>query len=279
MRAGGEPGGRWLRTLDGARARAIARLGEPRAHPGRRGVALYALWQVVLIAICFLVYFGVRGLTTGAVARANDNARRLVDAEGALGVMWEEGSQAVIAGHDALVTLANWVYIYGHLPLLAVTACWLFAWRGERFLVLRNAIFISGAIGMVIFATFPMTPPRLEILGVIDTVSERSHSYRAIQPPALTNQYAAFPSLHFGWNLLLGIVMVGAVRHMGAKLLWAATPVAMALAVVLTGNHYVLDVVAGGVVALVGLLAAEYLHRRPLFTVPRFVPPGVGDRG
>ena len=259
----------------GAR-RTVARHDSPRTHPGTRAVALYALWQIVLIGICFLVYFGVRGLTTGAVARANENARSLVDLEGTLGILWEKGSQATIIGHDALVTLANWVYIYGHLPLLAVTACWLFARRGERFLVLRNAIFISGAIGIVIFAAFPMTPPRLEILQVIDTVTERSHTYRAIQPPALTNQYAAFPSLHFGWNLLLGIVMVGAVRNIGAKILWAATPVAMALAVVLTGNHYVLDVVAGGVVALAGLVAAEYLHKRPLFAVPRFVPPGVG---
>ena len=262
----------------GAR-RTIARHGSLRTHPGRRAVALYALWQVVLIGICFLVYFGVRGLTTGAVARANENARSLVDVERSLGILWEEGFQATIAGHGALVTLANWVYIYGHLPLLAVTACWLFARRGERFLVLRNAIFISGAIGMVIFATFPVTPPRLGILELIDTVTDRSHAYRAIQPPALTNQYAALPSLHFGWNLLLGIVMVGAVRHMVAKIAWAATPVAMGLAVVLTGNHYVLDVVAGGVVALGGLLAAEYLHRRPLFAVPRFVPPGVDGGG
>jgi membrane-associated phospholipid phosphatase len=248
----------------------------PRPRPSRRAVALYALWQVVLIGVCFLVYFGVRGLTTGAIARADENARRLVDGERAVGLLWEEGSQAAIAGHGALVTLANWVYIWGHLPLLAVTACWLFARRRERFLVLRNAIFISGVIGMVIFAAFPVTPPRLGILEVLDTVTDRSHTYRAIQPPGLTNQYAAFPSLHFGWNLLLGIVMVGAVRHTAARILWAATPVAMALAVVLTGNHFVIDVVAGGVVALAGLLAAEYLHRRPLFPVPRFVPPGVG---
>jgi membrane-associated phospholipid phosphatase len=50
----------------------------------------------------------------------------------------------------------------------------------------------------------------------------------------------------------------------------------MALAVVLTGNHFVIDVIAGGLVALMGLVLAEYLHRRPLFAVPRFVPPGIG---
>jgi hypothetical protein len=247
---------------------------EPR--PSRRAVVIYALWQVVLIGACFLVYFGVRGLTTGATVRADENARWLVDVERQLGLLWEEGSQGAIVGHDMLVTLANWVYIYGHLPLLAVTAAWLFARRGERFLVLRNAIFISGAIGMVIFATFPVTPPRLGILAVLDTVTDRSHSYRALQPPALTNQYAAFPSLHFGWNLILGIVMVGVVRHTAAKIFWAATPVAMALAVVLTGNHFVIDVIAGGLVALMGLVLAEYLHRRPLLAVPRFVPPGIG---
>ncbi len=239
-----------------------------------RTVLLYALWQVALIAIFFLIYFGVRGVTTGAIGRANANARDLVDLERRLGVLWEQGLQRHIIDTDWLVTLANWVYIWGHLPLLAGTAIWLFRKRGERFLVLRNAIFISGLIGLLIFWRFPVTPPRLGILDIVDTVTARSDAYRAIQPPKLTNKYAAFPSLHFGWNLILGVVMSGCVRHLASRVLWAATPVAMAAAVVFTGNHFVIDVVGGGILALGGLAAAAYLHRRPLLAIPRFVPPG-----
>lgn len=238
----------------------------------RSAVWQVALWQVLLIALFFLVYFGVRGLTTGAVAQADANARDLVDLEHALRIAWEEGLQDAIVGSGWIVALANWVYIWGHLPLLAVCAAWLFMRHGERFIVLRNAIFISGLIGLVIFWAYPMTPPRLGILDVLDSVTDRSNSYRAIQPPGLTNKYAAFPSLHFGWNLLLGVVMAGAVRRWVPRLVWFLTPVAMAAAVVLTGNHYILDVVAGGVLALVGFAIAVRLHRRPLVALPRLVP-------
>lgn len=239
-----------------------------------RTVVLYGLWQVALIAIFFLIYFGVRGVTTGAVGRANENANDLVALERRLGLLWERGLQDAIINTDWLVTLANWVYIWGHLPLLAGTAIWLFRKRGERFLVLRNAVFISGLIGLLIFWRYPVTPPRLGILDVVDTVTDRSDAYRTIQPPRLTNKYAAFPSLHFGWNLILGVVMWGCVRHTVSRVLWAASPVAMAAAVVLTGNHFVIDVIGGGVLALGGLAAAAYLHRRPLLAIPRFVPPG-----
>jgi membrane-associated phospholipid phosphatase len=241
-----------------------ARLSQTQAarRAARRGLPIYGLWQIALVGIAFIVYFGVRGLTAGDVAQADANARWLVNVEQALGLAWEESLQAAIDGSTAIVNVANWVYIWGHLPLLAITACWLYYRRTERFLLLRDAIFISGLVGMVIFATFPMTPPRLGILDVLDTVTDRSSSYRAIQPPALTNKYAAFPSLHFGWNLLLGMIMASDARHVGVRLFWALTPAAMAFAVVATANHYVLDVVFGAVVALLGYGAAILLRRR-----------------
>ena len=64
------------------------------------------------------------------------------------------------------------------------------------------------------------------------------------------------PSLHFGWNLLVGIVVWRMTSSRALKAGAAVAPVAMALAVVATGNHYVADVVAGGAVALVGLASA-----------------------
>ena len=73
-------------------------------------------------------------------------------------------------------------------------------------------MFISGLIGFAFFAAFPVAPPRLADRGIVDTVTEYSESYRALQPPALTNKYAAFPSLHAGWNLV-GIVLFQATTH------------------------------------------------------------------
>jgi hypothetical protein len=120
---------------------------------------------------------------------------------------------------------------------------------------------ISGAIGLLVFVTFPVAPPRLADSGMLDTVTLHSHSYRVLQPSAFTNQYAAMPSLHVGWNLLIGIMLVRAGASTVARVFGVLSPVAMALAVVLTANHYLLDVLAGVVFALIGLMLARRLAR------------------
>lgn len=114
-------------------------------------------------------------------------------------------------------------------------------------------MFISGAIGLVIFAAFPVAPPRLFDIEYIDTVTLQSHSHRVLYPPGLVNAYAAVPSLHFGWNLLVGMTWFRIARRRVWRIAGVVMPAAMAWAVVVTANHWVVDVVAGGVVALSSL--------------------------
>lgn len=218
--------------------------------------------EVALITGAILAYFGVRNLTAGNVDPAFDNAERIYDLEQDLGIAWEDELQDVVLGYDRLVDVANWVYIWGHWPVILGAAVALFLLRRDRYVLLRNALFVSGAIGFLFFALFPVAPPRLLDLGLVDTVTERSHAYRALQPPGLTNQYAAFPSLHAGWNLLVGVVLVLAFSHVAVRVFAVAMPAAMALAVVMTANHFVLDVPAGAIVVLVGLAAALALEAR-----------------
>ena len=97
-------------------------------------------------------------------------------------------------------------------------------------------------------------------MALVDTVTQQSDAYRALQPPGLTNQYAAFPSLHFGWNLLLGIVVYGSTRRVLPRALSIIGPAAMALAVVVTANHYVVDLVGGAVIVLFSLWVVERRH-------------------
>ncbi len=112
--------------------------------------------------------------------------------------------------------------------------------------------------------TFPAAPPRLADLGFTDTVVNNSNFYHLLQPPQLTNQYAAFPSLHFGWNLLMGIAILETTRWLPARIFAVVLPLAMLAAIVLTANHYLIDGAAGAAVALLGLLVAKYLHQHPL---------------
>ena len=225
--------------------------------------------EAALVAFAVVVYFGVRGLTDGRVEQAFANARELLRIEETLGVAWEVRIQAATLGHDVPTAFANWVYVYGHWPVIAACGVLLYVYRRDKYDLLRNAMIISGLIGFVFFAVVPMAPPRFVLPEIVDTVTESSSGYRALQPPALTNQYAALPSLHFGWNLLLGIVLFQATTRIPVRAFAVGMPVAMAFAVVATANHYVLDVALGAVVVLVGLAAAYLLRARTL---------GEGDR-
>jgi membrane-associated phospholipid phosphatase len=184
-----------------------------------------------------------------------------VQLESRLGIAREGDLQRLIIDHHWLVTLANWVYIWGHWPLIAVSAAWLFRHRPDAYRLMRTAIFASGAVGMLIFLAYPVAPPRLTGLGLTDTVTQYSHAYRALQPPSLMDRYAALPSLHFGWDLLLGLTLARFHPRTLVRVLGALMPVAMGLAVVVTANHYVIDVVVGGIVALSGLGIAVLLTR------------------
>ena len=220
------------------------------------------LREVALVTGAMLAYFGIRNQTVGGAEEAFANAEGIVELEQSLHVAWEDLVQASMIGSDALVTLTNWVYIWGHWPVILGVAIALYLHRRERYYLLRNALFVSGAIGFAFFAFLPVAPPRLLDLGLEDTVTSESSAYRALQPPGLTNQYAAFPSLHVGWNVVVGIVLLLTTAHLAVRLFAVVSPLAMSFAVVATANHFVLDVAAGVAVVVVGLVVALAIEKR-----------------
>jgi hypothetical protein len=233
---------------------------------GRRPLDAAAGIQVVLLGVAALVYFAVRGITEGSHAEADAHARAILRLEQWLHLDLEIRAQQLVLDHRALSTLANWIYIWGHWPVIVVTMAWLHHGHRDQYRRLRMAFFVSGAIGLVTFAVLPVAPPRLVGDAFVDTVTRWSRSYRVLQPPALVNRYAAMPSLHVGWNLILAVVVFRTTRRTAARVATAALPLAMAFAVVATGNHFVLDAVAGATVALFGLAVADHVEnarRRP----------------
>jgi len=208
--------------------------------------------QVAVVGLAVLLYFGVRGLTQADVETAVANGFDVLAFERRLGLDHEHWAQGLIVGRPRLTMVWNWIYIWGHWPVIAGTLLWLHRSDRRAYLVLRNALCLSGAIGLVIFARYAVAPPRLMPLGLVDTVTEQSTSYRVLQPPALVNRYAAVPSLHVGWNLLIGVALWRACRRRLIRAVAVAGPVLMAIAVVVTANHYVVDGIAGAAVALTG---------------------------
>jgi hypothetical protein len=221
------------------------------------------LRQVLVLVAAVLAYFGVRGLTEGKRELALRNADQLMRAERALHLDWEEPLQQLVIGSRTATAVANWIYIYGHWPMIAATLLWLALRHPAVFLRARNAMLASGAVGLVVFMTIPVAPPRLAGLGVQDTITLYSNSYRVLQPAGFTNQYAALPSLHAGWNLVMALAMVAAAGHAASRLLAVAMTASMDAAVVLTANHYVIDVVAGAALSAGAWFLVGHPWHRP----------------
>lgn len=192
--------------------------------------------EVGIIAIAYFAYFGVRGLTEGNFGQAVSNALAIVAIERSLGFFVEPALQSIIVGSEWLVNLANWVYLFGHWPVIIITGTWLYRSKRDRYRLYRNALIISGVIGLLIFMIFPVAPPRLIGTAFVDTVTEYSNLYHVLQSAWLTNQLAALPSLHFGWNLLVGVVLVREARHPAFRALGVITPLIMLAAIIFNGE-------------------------------------------
>ena len=236
------------------------------ARPGRWSSRPSRWWrlsrEILFVVSGVLVYFGVRGITVTDAQEALDHALHLVELERSLGLYIEPSLQALVIGSDSMVALMNWVYIWGHWPVIAVVLVWLFFAHPEGYRRTRNAMLFSGGIGLLIFAAFPVAPPRLADLGFIDTVSENSSAYRVLQPPAFVNQYAAMPSLHVGWDLLMGLAIYTYARHVLLRVAGVMLPVLMVSSVVLTANHYIIDAAGGALLVVASMLVVRRFERR-----------------
>ena len=122
-----------------------------------RALPRFAL-ELLLVALAAGVYGGVRALTEGSAEQAVANGESLLRVEQRLGIAQEATVQSAVLASDPLVALANWVYIWGHWPVIIAAAVILYRQRRASYFLLRNAIFVSGAMGFLFFALFPSRP-------------------------------------------------------------------------------------------------------------------------
>jgi membrane-associated phospholipid phosphatase len=234
----------------------------PPASRAKLRFARVALTELAVAAIGYLIY----SLTCGAVhqheALAFANASRIIDLERSLGLLIERQLQAPVLPHAWLLQSFNAIYMLGHLPLVIAVAVWLFAYHRPQYRVIRNAVLISGGLALIVFYIFPLAPPRLvPSLGLVDTAAMVTPVYDTVEPKVFFNPYAAMPSMHIGWDLLMGFALVWCATHMPLRRFGALMPLGMLFAIVVTGNHYIVDGVAGAAVGLAGLGLAFALKR------------------
>lgn len=214
--------------------------------------------EIALVLGVSLAYFLTRGLVRGRESVATAHARRVMDSERWLHLDPEQSLQAAALDHHWLIQAANNYYLYAHLPVVIAVAVWLYGWRATVYRWFRTAFLVSAAGGLAVYVLFPVAPPRF-MPGFVDTMALYGWNVDGSAAGPLYNPYAAMPSLHVGWSLLAGIAIIAATRWWWLKLLGALLPIGMTFAVIITGNHYLLDVIAGAAV----VLAALAVVRRP----------------
>jgi hypothetical protein len=229
--------------------------------PRTRGLRLAAFVGVELLMwVAFYgAYLAVRGLAIGAEPEAMANAHGLIDVERALGLFHEAQVQDLLS---PVVDLLSLYYMLGFGPLVGVVLIWLAARDRATYGWLRTALFVSVAIAGVIHVLLPMAPPRLvEGLGIADTVGLSGGHDEGSFAGISFNPYAAMPSMHVGWSLLIGLAGRRAARSTALRAFFLVHPALMALTVVATGNHYLLDGVAGVTVVATALLLIQAARR------------------
>ena len=222
------------------------------------------LLELVLIIGAYLVYVLTRGLFFSDTDQAAlENARRVVAAERSLGVFWESGWQAwALDNAVLLVRFLNWAYIITYWPIVLTLVMVVFVIDRPLYYYYRTVVMINLAFALVVFIVFPVASPFDIRAYFVDTIQVYGPAfYGSPEMAAYYNTNAAMPSLHFSWTVILGVLFVRWLKGW-LKLLGLAYPVMTFFAITITGNHFILDAVAGGILAGIAFAIMELRARR-----------------
>lgn len=218
-----------------------------------------ALRQIALFGGAYYLYRIVRGLVDGRASLAFENARTLVDIERTLGLFFEPGLQAWAHGEEWLVTGANWMYVNSHFVITTTFLIWLYVFRNHAYYYVRNMFMIAMGLALVGYVAFPTAPPRyMPEWGFTDTVAVFVGPQAEASANLLYNPFAAVPSMHVAFALMIGIPALRIARNPAVKALWALYPAVVTFVVVVTANHFWLDAVLGALVAGISAWGASY---------------------
>lgn len=222
-----------------------------------------AKFELALLALLYVGYSVARLVGDADVSQATSHAYQLLHIEDALHLNFERSANHLLEAFPLLALVGSYWYSLLHYVVTPGVLLWAYHRHPLDYRRVRNALVIGSAIGLFGFTLLPMAPPRM-LPGYIDTLaSTAQHGWwggDASAPKglgALTNQFAAMPSLHVGWALWCAWVVAGLTKRRWVRIAAIAYPVGTTLVVVATANHYVLDAVAGIAVMVVAMRLAR----------------------
>jgi hypothetical protein len=219
-------------------------------------------FEVMLFAIALLVYQASRALVIGKPSTAFENAAEIISFEKSSGLFVETSIQGWVLNHIQLTEALNYFYMYAHWTITPLFFIWLYRRRHSVYPYVRNAFLAANGIALIVFIVYPVAPPRLVGDGFVDTLDKISDiDLHGGVLSGWFNPHAAVPSMHFGYALMIGMVGLVLLRSWPLRLIAVAYPVTVFIAITGTGNHYVLDAVAGGIVIGMGFVGVWALTR------------------
>lgn len=243
------------------------------------------LLELLLIRVTYAAYAKVRLAATGGSnsagrERAEEHGQQILDLERLLHIDIEHTVNHAVVKVGWLRDFFDFYYTSFHF-LVPLTVLGVLVWRRPvDYRWARSALGFTTVLALVGFWLYPLAPPRLMPgFGIIDTV----HGVQDFSQPEygtlthLTNQYAAMPSLHFGWSLWCGLVIAIIAPKAWMKALGLLHPLFTAAAIVATGNHWILDA-AGGALVVGGGFGLTYLLQGPRARTTVAVAEELGSR-
>jgi len=221
------------------------------------------VFQLVLFAVADLLYEVSRTLAKGDLAVAFVHARDVVSVEKSIGIFTELDVQHWALARPWVLDVANITYFHAHF---AVTTCfmfWLYLRRNHHYYFVRNIVFSAMALALIGYILFPTAPPRmLTDLGFIDTLEKTADvNFNSGAVSLLSNPFAAVPSVHTCFSLIIGSSCFFLVRRPAIRFIWLLYPCLIVFSIVATGNHFWLDAILGACLAGVALGVAWTIER------------------
>ncbi len=245
---------------------------EMRRRPRTAAEAAGLTWwrEVLVLFSLYLGYEVIRNVGQSSAARALANAESLLALQESLGLNVERALQRIALPHRWLIEVANSYYGLVYTVATLSTLVWLYRVAPDRYRFWRNALLITTTLGLIGFYLFPLAPPRLldtlsggTRFGYVDTLAAfpGPWSFQSPWMSAVSNQYAAMPSLHCAWALWTAAAVSSVATHRLLRIAIWLLPVLTALVVIVTANHYILDIVAAALVTALGIAGAALLQQ------------------
>lgn len=220
--------------------------------------------EIAGLAVLYGIYEVIRGAGGEDVQTALRNTGDLVALEQAIGIYVERGVQDAFEAIPFAPALLGLAYVVLHFVGTAVALVWVHRRHPDRFPLVRTTFVVATGLALVGYVLYPAAPPRLSDLGFSDTVtSSTGLDLSSDLLGALYNPFAAVPSLHFGYALIVGVVLAVVAQGRAWRVAGALYPAAMLVIIVATGNHFIVDAALGGLVVVAGWLVARTLVATP----------------